>query len=225
MRNRSTARLAHRSAPGLQDAADADADTSLHEERLDAVMDYLVGSAAATVLDLGCGSGALLQRLIVHAQFTRIVGVDSSFEALVLAERVRASAGEGDGDRVTLRHSSFAAADADMIGFDAAALVETIEHIPPAHLSKVERAVFATMRPRLVVITTPNRDFNETFGMSDDERRHLDHRFEWGRARFESWCAGVADRNGYEVEFACVGPADAYLGGPTQLAVFRIADG
>jgi small RNA 2'-O-methyltransferase len=196
----------------------------LHEERLDAVADCIRRSGASSVLDLGCGSGALLRRLLEEKQFTRIVGVDTSFEGLVLAERLKDSLADQP-ERLTLRHASFTESDEGLTGFDAAAMVETIEHVPPAHLSRVERAVFTRMRPRLVVMTTPNRDYNERYGIAGDELRHVDHHFEWGRTKFEGWAGGVADRNGYGVTFQAIGPADAWLGGPTQMAVFRRADG
>lgn len=200
-----------------------DTSMSLHEARLSAVAKLLLDSGATTVLDLGCGSGALLRRLLAEEQFTRIVGMDVSLEALALAERLRT--GEAGTDRLTLRHGSFTRADDGLTGFDAAAMVETIEHIEPAQLSRVERAVFAEMRPRLVVMTTPNREYNELYGMAGGELRHADHRFEWGRSRFQSWATGVGERNGYRVEFEAVGRANVWLGGPTQITIFRLRKG
>lgn len=197
-----------------------DASTALHEERLDVVAQLLLDSGATRVLDLGCGSGALLLRLLAEAQFTRIVGLDTSLEALGHADRLLRRSTSGIG-RLTLRHGSFTTADEELKGFDAAAMVETIEHIEPSHLSRVERAVFAQMRPELVVMTTPNREYNELYGIAKGERRHADHRFEWDRSRFEAWAAGVGERNGYVVEFDSIGPANAWLGGPTQMSVFR----
>lgn len=197
-----------------------DASTSLHEERLDAVVKRLLDSGATSVLDLGCGSGALLRRLLAEDQFTRIVGMDTSLEALAGAERLRTSVAGAHPDRLSLRHGSFTDPDAGLKGFDAIAMVETIEHIPPAHLSKVEKAVFVEMRPRLVVMTTPNREYNQLYEIPDGERRHVDHRFEWSRSRFEAWGMGVGARNGYRVEFDSVGPGNTWMGAPTQMAIF-----
>jgi hypothetical protein len=72
-----------------------------------------------------------------------------------------------------------------------------------------------------VVITTPNREYNTLLGLRPDEFRHPDHRFEWERRRFEGWSRGVARRNGYSVEFDGVGPANAWFGSSTQMAVFE----
>jgi small RNA 2'-O-methyltransferase len=195
--------------------------TSLHEERLDVVVQLLVDSGASEVLDLGCGSGALLRRLLARPEFERIVGIDTSLEALTAAERLCGY--EPGTARLSLRHGSFTTVDEELRGFAAAAMVETIEHVDPAHLSRVERAVFAEMRPRLVVMTTPNREYNELFGLRRGELRHPDHRFEWDRGRFTSWATGVGKRNRYSVEIDSIGPANRWLGGPTQMAIFRIA--
>ncbi len=195
--------------------------TPLHEERLDAVSALLLGSGARTLLDLGCGSGALLRRLVAEEQFTNFVGVDISAEALLLAEcHLELASKAGDG-RWSLEHGSFAHAAERWAGFDAAAMVETIEHVPPEQLSSVEHAVFAIMRPSLVVMTTPNREYNVLYGIAEGEFRHPDHQFEWGRSKFRAWAAGVGERNGYAVAFQDVGRADPLFGSPTQLGVFR----
>jgi small RNA 2'-O-methyltransferase len=196
--------------------------SALHEERLGAVVQALRETGAAAVVDLGCGSGSLLLRLAGDAQFERITGVDTSAVALETARSRLAEAGsEG---RVTLAHGSLTDLPPAIDGFDAATLVETIEHIDPGTLSQVERALFGALRPRAVVVTTPNADYNVLYGMVPGERRHADHRFEWGRARFARWATGVAERHGYTVDLRGVGPADALHGSPTQLALFRRAE-
>jgi len=198
--------------------------TPLHEERLDAVASLLLGSGANTVLDLGCGAGALLQRLVAEEQFTRIVGVDSSAEALLMAERYLYTESDVADGRVALIHGSYTDPDARLEGFDAAALIETIEHIEPTQLSQVERAVFGSVRPDLVVVTTPNREYNVLYRIPEGEYRHADHCFEWDRPKFESWARGVSKRRGYDVTFAEIGPSDAWLGSPTQMGVFRLKE-
>lgn len=197
------------------------ASSELHEERLDAVLGVLRLHGAASVLDLGCGSGSLLRRLAADRRFSRIVGVDASIQALAVAERELGDAG----GRVSLVHGSFLEADPRLAGFDAAVLVEALEHVEPAHLSRLEAAVFGALRPGLVVLTTPNREYNVRFGLAEGELRHADHRFEWDRRRLRAWTEGVAARNGYAAKVRDVGRADPLLGSPTQMAVFRRREG
>lgn len=194
----------------------------LHEERLETVEEALLASGAASVLDLGCGAGELLQRLVVHPQFTRIVGTDIDEDALDEA-RTRLGLGlPGPADRVQVRRASFEEPDAELCGFDAAALVETLEHVDPDRLSRVERVLFHHLRPGTVLVTTPNHDYNVLYGMGPHELRHPDHRFEWGRAHFRRWTRGVATRHGYGVRFVDVGPPDPLHGSSTQMAVFSL---
>jgi small RNA 2'-O-methyltransferase len=196
--------------------------TTLHAERLDAVLQTLLGSGAASVLDLGCGTGELLKRLLREPQIVRMVGVDRSREALRSAKRQLAS-DSGNVDRVSLLCASCTDLDGALAGFDAAALVETIEHIDPDRLSALESAVFRRCRPGTVVITTPNCEYNPVLGIRD-RPRHRDHRFEWPRAKFSSWARGVADRNRYRVAFSGVGGAHPVFGAPTQMATFTRFD-
>jgi small RNA 2'-O-methyltransferase len=193
---------------------------SLQVQRHMAIVAELLASGVRTVLDLGCGPGELLQYLAAEPQFTRVVGID--IDPQVLAEaRLALNLGlPAAQDRVQVRQGSFEEFDRELAGFDAAVLVETIEHIDPQRLSRVERAVFGGLRPPLVLVTTPNQDYNVLHGLARGERRHPDHRFEWGRAKFRQWAQGVADRNRYRVGFAGIGPPDPALGSSTQMARF-----
>jgi hypothetical protein len=96
-----------------------------------------------------------------------------------------------------------------------------IEHIDPPRLGALERSVFGWARPGTVVVTTPNAEYNELFpGLAAGATRHRDHRFEWTRAEFTDWAAGVAAGHGYQVAVSGIGAEDLRLGRPTQLAVF-----
>ena len=194
--------------------------TWLHEQRLGAVLAALQAVGAETILDLGCGEGPLLIRLAQEPAIGRIVGVDLSAQALEKLRLRLATAPDEIRGKVELVHGSMTEANEAFTGFDAAVLVETIEHIDPHRLSLLERAVFGDMSPKSVIITTPNSDCNALLGVPGHRLRHRDHRFEWGQAKFRSWADGVARRNGYEVTFEAVAGAHSTHGGATQMALF-----
>lgn len=195
--------------------------TELHEQRLDTVLHHALSTGARTVLDLGCGEGEMLLRLAREAPVQRIVGLDISTEALAHARQALAFAEEGQRTRVELRNGSFTEPDAALAGFDLALLVETIEHVDPGLLSRLERAVFGGYRAHHVLVTTPNQEYNVLHGMAPGTMRHPDHRFEWTRARFRQWTRGIAGRNAYRVQFVDVGEADPLHGASTQMARFE----
>lgn len=192
----------------------------LHQERLQRVVSLVRASGARRVLDLGCGSGGLLQYLLRDAQFERVVGLELSGELLAQAKLRLEALPAARAGRLELVCGSYADSHPALVGFDAAAMVETIEHVPPESLSRVERAVFAGLRPQLLVMTTPNHEYNSLYDLAPGEFRDPDHRFEWDRARFRDWAQGVARRNGYRVRFSGIGEMDAHLGQPTQVARF-----
>jgi 3' terminal RNA ribose 2'-O-methyltransferase Hen1 len=194
--------------------------TALHEERIETVTRLAVACGAKRLLDLGCGSGELLARLAREPRFQRIVGIDISPQALAAARDLLGLDQRMDDGRIALLEASFAQPDERLRGFDAALLVETIEHIPPQRLSLVEHAVFAWSRPQTVVITTPNQEYNVLHGMPPGAMRHPGHCFEWNRRKFRKWATGLAVRNGYSVVFDAIGAADPLLGSSTQLALF-----
>jgi 3' terminal RNA ribose 2'-O-methyltransferase Hen1 len=196
---------------------------SLNEERIGAVVAVLRASEAKRVLDLGCGEGKLLKALMAEKQFEEIAGVDVSSRSLErAAERLRLEQLPAkQRERVRLLQGALTYRDRRLQGFDAAAVVEVVEHLDPARLESFARALFECARPQVVVMTTPNFEYNGRFeNMPTGALRHKDHRFEWTRAEFQQWTDGIADRFGYAVRLAPIGPDDPTVGAPTQMAVF-----
>src|SRR6266702_3348427 len=196
---------------------------SLHQQRLGAVMAVLHNSGAKRILDLGCGEGRLLKLHLQDKTFEKILGLDVSYRALELAqsrlhmERMPARQKE----RITLIHGALTYRDKRLEGYDAAAVVEVIEHLDPPRLAAFERVLFEFARPSTVAITTPNIEYNVKFEtLPAGKTRHKDHRFEWTRAEFQTWSANVAERFGYTVRFLPIGPDDPVVGPPTQMGVF-----
>jgi 3' terminal RNA ribose 2'-O-methyltransferase Hen1 len=196
---------------------------TLHTQRLDKVVETLNSLNAHRVVDLGCGEGKLLRRLLLDRSFEEILGMDVSYRSLEVAkkrihfdrlpERAR--------KRVQLIQGSLLYRDDRLAGFDAAAMVEVIEHLDEPRLASFERVLFRFARPGAVVITTPNREYNSKFPtLPTGQLRHADHRFEWTRTEFESWSKAVAAKYGYRVRFEPIGPEDGALGAPSQMAVF-----
>ncbi|MFF9817981.1 3' terminal RNA ribose 2'-O-methyltransferase Hen1 [Streptomyces sp. NPDC014006] len=197
--------------------------TPLAVQRRDAITAVLQETDAARVLDLGCGQGQLVQALLKDTRFTEIVGVDVSVRALTIASRRLKldRMGERQAARVKLLQGSLAYTDTRLKGYDAAVLSEVIEHLDLPRLPALEYAVFGSARPRAVVVTTPNVEYNVRWeSLPAGHVRHGDHRFEWTREEFRAWADAVAERHGYDVEFRPVGPDDPEVGPPTQMAVF-----
>ena len=195
---------------------------SLNDARLAAVVAALRKAEAHTVIDLGCGEGKLLRRLLEERTFDRLAGADVSVRSLEIArERLRLDEmPEKQRRKIDLFQASVVYRDARFAGYDAAALVEVIEHVDPPRLAALSRTVFRHARPRTVIVTTPNAEHNARFGLPAGAFRHKDHRFEWTRDEFRTWAERTASEYGYSFEIHPVGEMDEAFGPPTQMALF-----
>ncbi len=205
----------------VDDVEPAEPRRPLNALRREAVLAALAETGATRVLDLGCGGGTLLGDLVRERRFTEIVGTDVSSQALgIAARRLRLDRlPERQRDRIKLWQSALTYRDERLRGFDAAVLMEVIEHVDPPRLPALESAVFGHARPGHVVVTTPNAEYNVRYeGLTG--MRHPDHRFEWTRAEFTAWAQRVAAGYGYTVTVRGVGDDDPVVGTPTQLALF-----
>ena len=127
-------------------------------------------------------------------------------------------------NRIKLLHGSLMYRDKRLAGYDAATVVEVIEHLDPPRLAAFERVLFEFARPMHIVLTTPNAEYNVKWEtLPAGNFRHKDHRFEWTRSQLQEWANRIAQAHGYGVRFAPVGPEDSALGSPTQMALFTRA--
>jgi len=197
---------------------------TLHQQRLKLVLEKVKESGANSVLDLGCGEGKLIRMLLKEKQFSNISGMDVSYQELTrckdrlhwdeMAPRQK--------ERINLFQGALTYKDKRLEGFDAAAIVEVIEHMDENRLKSFERVVFEFAKPKTVVLTTPNGEYNVLFeNMEADTMRHTDHRFEWSRSEFETWARQVAESNNYSVQFLPIGEEDEKVGAPSQMAIFK----
>ncbi len=195
----------------------------LNDLRLGCVKEALLETAPKRLLDLGCGEGKLLRALASAPGVTEVVGMDVSHRSLEMAKDRLSDLPPMLREKISLLHGSLTYRDSRLSGFDGAALVEVIEHLDFARLEALERVVFQFARPKRVVVTTPNQEFNQRLpGLKPGQMRHKDHRFEWTRLEFQTWSKRIASTFVYEVEFRDIGELDPDLGAPTQMAVFSL---
>ncbi len=197
----------------------------LNLTRYNIVLEKLKELDVKSVIDIGCGEGKFLIKLLKDSQFEKIAGTDVSFRSLKIAMRRLhyEEMAPKQKERINLFHSSLIYVDDRLRNFESAVLMEVIEHIDPDRLESLSKVLFEVIKPAKVIITTPNIEYNIMYPVLKEGRyRHSDHRFEWSRKEFRDWCEYNARRNKYRVNFFPIGNEKNEIGSPTQMAVFEL---
>jgi 3' terminal RNA ribose 2'-O-methyltransferase Hen1 len=197
---------------------------SLNQVRQETVLATLKKYQAKRSIDLGCGEGKLIALLAKDNFFEQIGGMDVSYRSIEYAQqrldRIFLSAAQQQ--RVQLFQGSLTYRDRRLADYDAATLIEVIEHLDESRLAALARVVFEFARPKLVLVTTPNSEYNIKFeNLAVGKFRHHDHRFEWTRGEFQTWATDICQRFNYTVSFTDIGSVDPDVGAPTQMAIFE----
>uniref|UniRef100_A0A8C3VUH2 Small RNA 2'-O-methyltransferase n=1 Tax=Catagonus wagneri TaxID=51154 RepID=A0A8C3VUH2_9CETA len=200
----------------------------LYKQRYQFVKNLVEQHQPQKVADLGCGDLSLLSILKYRKCVKELVGVDINEGRLKWnGSRLSPCVGDHLDPReldlvITLYHGSVLEKDCRLLRFDLVACIELIEHLDSEDLARFPEVVFGYMSPAIIVISTPNSDFNSLFPLS--VFRDSDHKFEWSRVQFQTWALDVANRYSYSVEFTGVGepPTESEdVGYCTQIGVFR----
>ena len=195
----------------------------LNTQRMEAVRNAVLASGASSVIDLGCGECRLTSLLLSEPQIQRITACDVSVSVLEkAAKRLRLDdMNPFKRRKLTLMQASLTYRDKRFEGFDCACVIEVIEHIEPTRLPAFEQILFRYAAPKTVILTTPNREYNENYtNMKRNGLRHDDHRFEWTREEFRTWTAHICEQFDYTCVCSGIGDNDPAFGTPTQMGVF-----
>ena len=243
-----SARVTHVTPPGpAYDSPDEAGDwapsdgPSTSEQRRELLRGLVDTWTPSTIVDVGCGDGQLLRRLVSDGPSNRlIVGIDPIAKGLrrlssALRKRPASGADGAGGPSVRLLHGSIDALPAAGVdGADLMILVEVVEHLDQPALDALGPILLGRCAPARLVVTTPNKEFNVNWlypdhastpppPMSTWALRCSDHRFEWTRDEFREWATGLAAAHGYALSFRGVGcDFGAPFPGPiTQVAIFE----
>ncbi|GAF20898.1 HEN1 C-terminal domain [Bacillus sp. JCM 19047] len=174
----------------------------------------------ASVVDLGSGEGKLTVKLGYVKGIKELLAVEPSEMAMTRALRqFTKRTKELEFLQPTPLRSSLFYYDNRLQNKDVIILCEVIEHIEEFRLPKMMKMILSDYRPQTLFISTPNYEYNQLYNLGEGYR-HPDHRFEWTRDQFQTWCQAV-NTGFYNLEFTGIGEEHRQFGHPTQLCHFQ----
>ena len=204
-------------------------DPPLYKQRYMAVADLINKCQSKSVVDMGCSEGQFLQHVKWFCpKVEKLTGVDIDLKVLERNKNnIRPLVSEYLFKRkvplkIELYQGSIIEPDHRYLETDFVACIEVIEHLYPDILEGVPNSIFGIMAPKVVVVTTPNCEYNVLFD-NFSGMRHWDHKFEWNRDQFEDWCSSISQTYGYSVEISGIGDPPKHkadVGFCSQMAIF-----
>lgn len=195
------------------------------------IRDYAELELVKTVTDFGCASFSFFCQHLLACEFlstVNLVDIDRKIIEIALPvislERYRETVSYGRNTlTVNIFEGSVAKKDDRILGSDVVVAIELIEHLFPDELEQFPSTVFGFIQPKLVIITTPNYDFNILFE-NGNSFRHYDHKFEFTKRQFADWVYNITQKYDYNVELYGIGepPINSEnVGYCSQMAVFQ----
>ncbi|MCA1202572.1 3' terminal RNA ribose 2'-O-methyltransferase Hen1 [Priestia flexa] len=202
------------------------AKTPLNELRYQAILKKVQSlPAKGTVVDFGSGEGKLATRLGFIPGIGEILAVEPSQSAQLKAlERFEKAAAKPNFIQPRSVWGSLFYYDAQLQGADVIILCEVIEHINEERLPGIMNTIFTFYQPKSLIVTTPNQEYNVVYQMNET-MRHADHRFEWNRREFASWCEAWTQDFPYSITIEGIGEENDEYGSPTQMCTFERKEG
>lgn len=197
----------------------------LNDLRYEAIVNYVKTlSNKETIVDLGAGEGKLSVQLGFIQGVKEILSVEPSNKYRVRAvDRFQQVNNEEFVEPKSVSGSLFYF-DSRLQNKDIIILCEVIEHINESRLPKIFETILKDYRPKVLIVTTPNQEYNAVYDM-DEAMRHHDHRFEWTREQFRQNVEIWVKDNPYQVTFQGIGEEKPVYGYPTQMAIIRREEG
>ncbi|KAK6359704.1 hypothetical protein TWF696_000846 [Orbilia brochopaga] len=146
----------------------------VHDLLKEVSRDY--SSPIQSLLEVGCGGNTPLMQSLLRCDdelpLSILSGID--IDQQLFSDGIKTAftpRGDDEEDRwrdltVSLIHGSFEHINLQNIGpFDAITSCEVIEHLDPEPLANFAPVLLGRMNPKVLIVTTPNRDFNSLFEM------------------------------------------------------------
>ncbi|WP_338707925.1 3' terminal RNA ribose 2'-O-methyltransferase Hen1 [Paenibacillus amylolyticus] len=196
----------------------------LNELRYRAITDVVATlPVKRLIVDMGAGEGKLSARLAYIPGVEAILAVEPSGQSRLRAME-RFAKLEGRSGVVAMPEpiiGSLFYFDEQMQNQDVMILCEVVEHIEEYRLNGIMDTIMNDYQPEVLLVTTPNKEYNEVYAMEQESFRHHDHRFEWTRAELASRCEEWTQDGNYGYEIKGIGEHVEGYGQPTQLVIFE----
>jgi len=177
-------------------------------QRHDAIRKALQLSTASILIDIGCGE--LFHSRKLSSKYDNVIAVEADPGVYAGAVRLRSRYGLENVQVLNLAVTAEnVKQDLTIVGADIL-LSEVLEHMEVVEALGLLSAILDVEKdtddfPGLVVVTLPNHDFNQYFGIPEGEFRHPDHKWEPGYEEWSDIAVTLAAEYGWQVNVEPLG--------------------
>lgn len=100
-------------------------------------------------------------------------------------------------------------------------MTEVFEHNDLEYNTKVLKQFISMKECKKILITTPNRDFNQFYNLKENEKRHEDHKFEMNKEEIESYFSNLLKNTNMNYKIENLGDEVNNIATTIKIIIYR----
>lgn len=148
-------------------------------QRFEKVLDIISNYNIRSIIEFGCGDGKFIPYIKSIHNLMRIAVIDKDKNKIHKIKKAN--------EDIECYCTSFLEYSKDFNGFDCIVAIEVIEHLSSDEIQSFIEIVFGKLKPQLVILTTPNIEYNVNYPVLYNGLRHNTHLFEFSPFELSNW--------------------------------------
>ena len=185
---------------------------SVRFQRFKTIISVLANYDINSIIEFGCGNGYFIPMLISQNKYSKIAAIDKNEKKI---NKLKSKYKD-----VIFYNGSFLKENNEFRQYDCIIGIEIIEHLFEDEINVLSKIIFSKIKPKVIIFTTPNIEYNINLPILHGGFRNIDHKFEFNPKELNQYGKSICLK--YQSYKYYTGFCDRL--GATQIIVFERID-